>query len=95
MVHALIRELEEVRDRASEKVSDPGGAGLDAAGSACCLDETKAGWCLSDAAAAESRLRLRCGQRGEPDQAARGSGKGGRDHPGEVKGQSHNVLRTI
>lgn len=46
MVHALIRELEEVRDRASEKVSDPGGAGLDAAGSACCLDETKAGWCL-------------------------------------------------
>lgn len=85
VVHALIRELEEVRDRANEKVSD----GAD--GFYCCRRRVLRLLVLPDAPAAESPLRLRRGQCGKPDQTTRGNRAGGRDHPGEVKGQSLNV----
>lgn len=80
MGHGLIRELEEVRDRANEKVSPPSRA----TGSQISFDRPVVS---VDAADPGSGLRFGLGQCREPDQTPRGDREGGYRHSGEVEGQ--------
>lgn len=83
MVHALIRELEEVRERANEKVSPPSYT-VRSPASQITFD----GPVVSvDAADPGSGLWFGLGQCREPDQTPRRDREGGYRHSGEVEGQ--------